>query len=117
HRLEHRSGGTAGSQTAQFMLERLGCALHTALQLVDVEFTRGHNTLPSWKRFVEIITLAVRCFTSPSAGDDRTATGAAQDRTYRTRLRDREHDDRQRRLAGKRECGRVHYLVVALGCL
>jgi hypothetical protein len=29
------------------MLERLSGALHAALQLVDVEITRGHNALPS----------------------------------------------------------------------
>src|SRR5258708_7787944 len=46
HRLKHRCRGSAGSQTAQFMLERLGGALHAALQLVDIEFIRGHNTLP-----------------------------------------------------------------------
>jgi len=47
HRFQHRSCRTAGSQAAQFMLERLGGALHAALQFVDVETTRGHNTLPS----------------------------------------------------------------------
>jgi hypothetical protein len=39
---------------------------------------------------------------------------AAQDRADRTRLGDREYDDRQRRLAGKRECCRIHDLVAAL---
>jgi hypothetical protein len=29
------------------MLERLGGALHAALQFVDVKTTRGHNALPS----------------------------------------------------------------------
>jgi hypothetical protein len=29
------------------MFERLGGALHATLQFVDVETTRGHNTLPS----------------------------------------------------------------------
>src|SRR5207302_10980922 len=79
--------------------------------------SRRSNTRPYLNTSVEASTMAFRCFTSPSAGDDRTATRAAQDCTYRTRLRDREHDDRQRRLAGKRECGRVHHLVVALNRL
>src|SRR5712671_6886073 len=51
HRLQHRGRSAAGSQTAQFMLERLGGTLHAALQFVDVEITRGHNALPpqnSW---------------------------------------------------------------------
>src|SRR5437763_15694600 len=38
-----------------------------------------------------------------SAGDNRAVPGTAQDRTNRTRLCDREYDDRQRSLAGKRE--------------
>src|SRR6202045_3747118 len=53
----------------------------------------------------------------PSAGDDRAVARAAQDRADRTRLGDREHDDRQRRLAGKRECGRIHDLVAAFNRL
>ena len=47
HRLQHRGRGAAGAQAAEFMLERLGGALHAALQFVDVEITRGHNALPS----------------------------------------------------------------------
>src|SRR6516162_3664637 len=49
-----------------------------------------------------------------SAGNDGAASRPAQDRADRTRFGDREYDDRQRRLAGKRECGRVHDLVAAL---
>src|SRR6202043_1312751 len=48
------------------------------------------------------------------AGNDSSMAGSAQDRADRTGLGDREHDDRQRRLAGKRECGRIHHLVAAL---
>jgi hypothetical protein len=40
------------------MLERLGCALHAALQLVDVEITRGHIALPTENLIVEAVTLA-----------------------------------------------------------
>src|SRR5271168_4712830 len=50
---------------------------------------------------------------SPSTGDDGTVTGTAQDRADRSRLGNREYDDRQRRLAGKRESGRIHDLVAA----
>src|SRR5882724_11846710 len=49
----------------------------------------------------------------PSAGNNRAVAGTAQDRADRTRLGDREYDDRQRSLAGKRECGHVHHLVAA----
>src|SRR6516165_4245403 len=50
----------------------------------------------------------------PSAGDDRPVADAAQNRADRTRLGDREYDDRQRRLAGKREGGCIHHLVTTL---
>ena len=46
YRLQHRGRGAAGAQASQFMLERLGCALHAALQFVNVELTRGHHALP-----------------------------------------------------------------------
>src|SRR5204862_7625555 len=49
-----------------------------------------------------------------STGDDGSLAGAAQDRTARIRFRDREYDDRQRRLTGKPECRRVDELVAAL---
>src|SRR5947207_13909406 len=49
-----------------------------------------------------------------SAGDNRAVPGTAQDRADRTRFGDREYDDRQRSLAGKRECCRIHHLVAAL---
>src|SRR3954469_16962549 len=52
-----------------------------------------------------------QCGTGRSAGDNRAVAGTAQHRADRTRLGNREYDDRQRRLAGKRECGRVHHLV------
>src|ERR1700751_152944 len=42
----------------------------------------------------------------PSARDDGAVARTTQDCADRTRLGDREYDDRQRRLAGKRECGR-----------
>src|SRR5205807_1039024 len=48
------------------------------------------------------------------SADDGATTGATQDGPNRARFGDREHDDRQRRLAGKRECGRIHHLVAAL---
>src|SRR3954454_21367090 len=49
-----------------------------------------------------------------SAGDDRPVAGATQHGPDRTGLRDREYDDRQRRLAGKCKGGRIHHLVAAL---
>src|SRR5580700_6729338 len=52
-----------------------------------------------------------------SAGNDGPATGSAQDLADRARLGNREYDDRQRRLAGKGECGRIHDLVAAFDCL
>src|SRR6266705_2472903 len=94
------------------MFERLGGALHAALQFVDVKTRRGHNALPSFSKPTANTTRpADRCELQVSAGDNRTVAGTAQDRTNRTRLGDREYDDRQRSLAGKRECGRVHHLV------
>src|SRR5882724_7300249 len=90
------------------MLERLGCALHAALQFVNVELARGHHALPF------SLQTSRRATKLRSAGNDGPATSAAQDRADRTRFGDREYDDRQRRLAGKRECGRVHDLVAAL---
>jgi hypothetical protein len=47
HRLQHGGRRAAGPQAAQLVLERLGGALHAALQFVDVKTGRGHNALPS----------------------------------------------------------------------
>ena len=49
HRLQHGGRGSAGSQPAKFVLERLAGALHAALHFVDVETRRGHNPLLSLK--------------------------------------------------------------------
>src|SRR5271169_369480 len=40
YRLQHRRRGAAGSQTPEFVLERVRGALHAALQFVDIETTR-----------------------------------------------------------------------------
>src|SRR3954447_13030234 len=58
--------------------------------------------------------LLLGCNDKPSAGDNGSVAAATQYSADRTRLRNREHDDRQRRLAGKREGGRIHHLVAAL---
>src|ERR1700712_3754185 len=68
-------------------------------------------TLSLRKPATGIIRPAAQCSTGRSAGDNRAVAGPAQHRADRTRLGDREYDDRQRSLAGKRECGRVHHLV------
>ncbi|GCC47860.1 hypothetical protein chiPu_0032181, partial [Chiloscyllium punctatum] len=114
-RLQHGGRGTAGTQAAELVLERLCGALHAALDVVDVKTSCGHDVLPSLEtgcRRPRVQNLDPEA--RQSAGDDRAVSGPAQNRTDRTGLRDREHDDRQRRLAGKRESGRVHDLVAAL---
>jgi hypothetical protein len=96
HRLQHGRRRAAGAQAAQFVLERVGGALHAALQFVDVKTGRGHNALPS-------LETSRRHLKSPrfeaalaiSAGNHRAMAGPAQDRADRTRLGDREYDDRQ----------------------
>src|SRR5258707_4941194 len=94
------------------MLERLGGALHAALQFVDVETTRGHNALlPENSPSGPSSRPPAVHLSSP---DDGAVARAAQDFTFLTRLGGLKNNDRQRSLCRQNHSSRYHVPVPTL---